>query len=79
MCHITLCSLTMQVKDTYTVNDQPHYQFNPRDVTDWIKGLQWCVCSRTMNALVAAYMPLTLLVVDAAVKLSVYAPDHAPH
>ncbi len=34
-----------QVRDAFTVNDQPHYQFNPRDVTDWIKGLQRCAPS----------------------------------
>mmetsp|Transcript_33539 Transcript_33539/g.74227 ORF Transcript_33539/g.74227 Transcript_33539/m.74227 type:complete len:2007 (+) Transcript_33539:3-6023(+) len=28
-----------QVYDAFTVNDYPHYQFTPRDVTHWVKGL----------------------------------------
>ncbi|MEW5298927.1 MAG: hypothetical protein WDW36_001997 [Sanguina aurantia] len=29
-----------QVKEAFSLNDHQHYQFNPRDVTDWMLGLQ---------------------------------------
>jgi hypothetical protein len=35
-CVQPLCD---QVCESFTVNDQPHYQFNPRDITEWVKGL----------------------------------------
>lgn len=35
-----MLELYSQVHDSFTVNDQPHYQFNPRDITEWVKGLQ---------------------------------------
>lgn len=28
-----------QVVSTFTAGDQPHYQFTPRDITQWVKGL----------------------------------------
>lgn len=29
-----------QVCSTFSVNDQPHYQFTPRDLTQWVQGLK---------------------------------------
>lgn len=29
-----------QVKEAFSLNDHQHYQFNPRDITDWMLGLQ---------------------------------------
>ena len=34
--------LILQVCSTFSVNDQPHYQFTPRDLTQWVVGLKRC-------------------------------------
>lgn len=36
----TMLEVYAQVKEAFSLNDHQHYQFNPRDVTDWIMGLQ---------------------------------------
>ena len=34
------CPPHSQVCTTFSVNDQPHYQFTPRDLTQWVLGLK---------------------------------------
>lgn len=57
VCRLQLCALLTrpgralpclcaQVVSTFTVNEQSHYQFSPRDVTAWVHGLKRCVGER---------------------------------
>jgi dynein heavy chain 2 len=35
----SMISLYTKIKEKFTVDDQRHYMFNPRDLTQWVFGL----------------------------------------